>query len=248
MELDLATAQAICVTLRGVSDRLRDTLAKKLKSQIAEGGHRSLDRSGQSIQAEALQLGLLMHGMPGTPAETLLAALRRHDGDARVASFLQHWTQLALVAGVCAPGSGDAVATSFVDWYRGPPGQARYAPPTLSALRADLEAFVLQGWTPESPLVGRGGDELVTALGSCFADEVRLWLRARGYAVNEDFRSGASYPHVEDSTVPVLQCSAGLVNTFVLRQQFEWALEGKNFDDDLWVGARGMMVLPTRSV
>ena len=26
MELDLATAQAICVTLRGVSDRLRDTL------------------------------------------------------------------------------------------------------------------------------------------------------------------------------------------------------------------------------
>ena len=64
MELDLATAQAICVTLRGVSDRLRDTLAKKLKSQIAEGGHRSLDRSGQSIQAEALQLGLLMPGMP----------------------------------------------------------------------------------------------------------------------------------------------------------------------------------------
>ena len=121
MELDLATAQAICVTLRGVSDRLRDTLAKKLKSQIAEGGHRSLDRSGSSIQAEALQLGLLMHGMPGTPAETLLAALRRHDADARVASFLQHWTQLALVAGVCAPGSGDAVATSFVDWYRGPP-------------------------------------------------------------------------------------------------------------------------------
>ena len=247
MELDLATAQAICVTLRGVSDRLRDTLAKKLKSQIAEGGHRSLDRSGASIQAEALQLGLLMHGMPGTPAETLLAALRRHDADARVASFLQHWTQLALVAGVCAPGSGDAVATSFVDWYRGPPGQARYAPPSLSALRADLEAFVLQGWTPESPLVGRGGDELVTALGSCFADEVRLWLRARGYAVNDDFRSGASYPHVEDSTVPVLQCSAGLVNTFVLRQQFEWALEGKNFDDDLWVGARGTMVLPTEA-
>ena len=47
--------------------------------------------------------------------------------------------------------------------------------------------------------------------------------------------------------MPVLQCSAGLVNTFVLRQQFEWALEGKNFDDDLWVGARGTMVLPTEA-
>ena len=73
MELDLATAQAICVTLRGVSDRLRDTLAKKLKSQIAEGGHRSLDRSGASIQAEALQLGLLMHGMPGVDVDAILA-------------------------------------------------------------------------------------------------------------------------------------------------------------------------------
>ena len=66
---------------------------------------------------------------------------------------------------------------------------------------------------------------MVTALGSCFADEIRIWLRARGYCVNDDFRSGRSYPHVEDTTVPLLQCSAGLVNTFVLLQQFEWALE-----------------------
>ena len=39
------------------------------------------------------------------------------------------------------------------------------------------------------------------------------------------------------------QCSAGLVNTFVLLQQFEWALEGRSFDDDLWVGAKVKMDL-----
>ena len=34
----------------------------------------------------------------------------------------------------------------------------------------------------------------VTALGSCFADEIRIWLRDRGFRVNDDFRSGTSYP------------------------------------------------------
>jgi hypothetical protein len=30
-----------------------------------------------------------------------------------------------------------------------------------------------------------------------------------------------------------------MVNTFALRQQFEWALEGKRFSEDLWFGSRG---------
>ena len=45
----------------------------------------------------------------------------------------------------------------------------------------------------------------------------------------QDFRRGTAYPHCEDSVVPLLQCAAGLVNTFVLLQQFEWALEGRAF-------------------
>jgi hypothetical protein len=90
-----------------------------------------------------------------------------------VASFLQYWGSLGLMAGVCAPGSGNDVVTASVDWYRGPPGQARYMP-SLSALRSPegLEAFVLQGWMPSSPPIERG--KLTTALGSCFADEIRM--------------------------------------------------------------------------
>lgn len=151
---------------------------------------------------------------------------------------MQWWEQLGLVAGVYASGPGEEAQTAWVDWYRGPPGTARYLPslPTLR-LPSSLEQYILQGWTPSSPPLLRTSG--VCALGSCFADELRLWLRARGYRVNEDFRRGGTYPHVEDSTVPLLQCSAGLVNSFVLRQQFEWAWEGSQFDDDLWCGARG---------
>ena len=91
-------------------------------------------------------------------------------------------------------------------------------------------------------------DPLMTPDGSCFADEIRIWLRAKGYRVNADFRTGSRYPYVEDSSIPVLQCSAGLVNTFVLLQQFEWALERRAFEDDLWVGARGAIALPCMQV
>ena len=52
------------------------------------------------------------------------------------------------MAGVVAPNAGKEVHTAWSDWYRGPPGQARYMPslPVLRSARG-LEDFVLQGWT-----------------------------------------------------------------------------------------------------
>ena len=187
-----------------------------------------------------------MQGLPADPATrvAVLDALRCHDDDETIASFLAYWSALGLVAGVYAAGATREVRTQYVDWYRGPPGQARYMP-NIATLRADLDTFILQGWTPTAPPICR--DRLTTALGSCFADEIRLWLRAKGYRVNDDFRSGKSYPHLEDSAVPLLQCSAGLVNTFVLLQQFEWAFEGRTFDDDIWRGSKGSIALPTEA-
>ena len=43
------------------------------------------------------------------------------------------------------------MVTTYVDWYRGPPGQARYLP-SLPALRSAgaLDTFVLQGWVRSS--------------------------------------------------------------------------------------------------
>jgi len=211
--LSLDEAHAFCVTLRSVSSTIRSNLAKQLQVQLHASTTSdvfSIDKSGGQIQSESLTITLLTHGRPSSPAAHtwLLRALRTHDGDVAVAEFLQYWGRLSLIAGVCAAGEGEAVSTQYVDWYRGPPGQARFMP-GLTALRAPggLESFILQGWMPRAPPIQRS--RLVTALGSCFADEVRLWLRARGFLVNDDFRAaGTSYPHVEDSAVPLLQCSA----------------------------------------
>ena len=249
MRLAEDEAVVLATTLRGVANTIRENLVKQLAAQLGKpGAAHSLDKSGSEVQAEAMQLALLMRGLPPTEQsrQELLAAISRHDKHSSVASFLQFWAQLSLMAGVYAPGAGADVQTSYVDWYRGPPGCARYLP-SLPALRAQgaLERFILQGWAPSRPLVRRDG--LVTALGSCFADEIRIWLRERGYPVNGDFRRGAAYPHVEDSVVPLLQCSAGLVNTFVLRQQFEWAFEAREYSADLWRGARGEVALPTEA-
>mmetsp|Transcript_25337 Transcript_25337/g.81313 ORF Transcript_25337/g.81313 Transcript_25337/m.81313 type:complete len:358 (+) Transcript_25337:1131-2204(+) len=256
LSLSLPDALALCTVLRSVSSSIRANLSKRLAAQLTSGSSssasasaaskpRSIDKSGVEIQTEAMQVALLTQGLPSDERTraAVLEALRRHEAHPAVASFLHYWSSLGLVAGVYAVGSGGEVQTAFVDWYRGPPGQARYLP-SLAAVRADLESFVLQGWAPATPPLRRR-DSMTTALGSCFADEIRIWLRARGYRVNGDFRTGHRYPHAEDSSVPLLQCSAGLVNTFVLLQQFEWAFEARAFDDDLWHGAKGAVVTPT---
>ena len=54
----------------------------------------------------------------------------------------------------------------------------------MDELRLGGRGFVLQGWAPPAPPISRA--KLVTALGSCFADEIRIWLRDRGYKVNDD--------------------------------------------------------------
>jgi hypothetical protein len=248
--MSASEATQLCTTLRSMASTICDSLTKRLQSQLGEpgSGDRSLDKSGEQVQAEAVQLCCLMTGRGGGPeaGRKLLDDLQAHKGVPEVADFLSYWAKLSLMAGVVAPNAGTEVHTAWSDWYRGPPGQARYMP-SLPVLRGPggLEDFVLQGWMPSTPPIRT--DRLVTALGSCFADEIRIWLRARGFRVNDDFRSGTSYPHVEDSTVPLLQCSAGLVNTFVLLQQFQWAFEGRSFSDDLWVGAKGQLVLPTEA-
>ena len=222
VELDRPTALAVCTTLRSIASQIVENCRSKLRKSLGDAGgsKRALDKSGAEVQKEAMQVGLLMHQMAPSSGTSVLAALRSHDSDVEVAGFLRYWAALGLMAGLVAPGIGDDINVSYVDWYRGPPGQARYMPSLASLRSADgLESFILQGWTPPRPPIRKAA--LTTALGSCFADEIRIWLRQRGYRVNEDFRAGGSYPHVEDSMVPLLQCSAGLVNTFVLVQQFE---------------------------
>jgi hypothetical protein len=91
--------------------------------------------------------------------------------------------------------------------------------------------FILHGWRPEQPVITPATQ--VTAFGSCFALNISNWLSARNYNILN--RQG-------DRTSPtakqayVVACGEGMVNSFVIRQQFEWAWENRSFDRPLWYG------------
>lgn len=89
-----------------------------------------------------------------------------------------------------------------------------------------IEKYVLKGWAPDAPVIDVNTQ--VTAFGSCFAANISNWLSRRNYNVlNKSDDAGRAY---------VVACGEGMVNSFVILQQFEWAWEGKTFDQDLWHG------------
>ncbi|MEM6276107.1 MAG: GSCFA domain-containing protein [Pseudomonadota bacterium] len=86
--------------------------------------------------------------------------------------------------------------------------------------------YVLDGWLPDAPQIDR--TTKVTAFGSCFAANVSKWLGQRNYRVSaKDEAAQNTY---------VVRIGEGMANSFVLRQQFEWAWEGKVFEAPLWHG------------
>lgn len=110
-------------------------------------------------------------------------------------------------------------------WFRGE--HTNVLPHDRHLFRAGgVERFVLQGWMPETPQID--ATTQVTAFGSCFAANISNWLSRRNYNVlNKAADAGRAY---------VVACGEGMVNSFVILQQFEWAWENKVFDQDLWHG------------
>jgi hypothetical protein len=110
-------------------------------------------------------------------------------------------------------------------WFRG--NDTNLLPADRHLFRPDgIEKFVLDGWTPEKPFISANSQ--VTAFGSCFAANISNWLAKRSYNVlNKSDDSSSAY---------VVQCGEGMVNSFVILQQFEWAWENKVFDQELWHG------------
>lgn len=113
----------------------------------------------------------------------------------------------------------------FRTWFR---GEHTNFNPTVARL-LDVSAardFVLHGWLPDAPPITPATQ--ITAFGSCFAANISNWLSKRHFRVlNKDDSAKAAY---------VVTCGEGMVNSFVIRQQFEWAWEGKVFDQPLWHG------------
>jgi hypothetical protein len=115
----------------------------------------------------------------------------------------------------------------FRTWFRGE--TTNFNPRRGDLLDpARVADAIVHGWRPDRPWIAP--QTQVTAFGSCFAGHVSDWLSKRHYRIlTRDENRKAAY---------VVACGEGMVNSFVIRQQFEWAWENQVFDQPLWHGYR----------
>ena len=120
----------------------------------------------------------------------------------------------------------DAEQTLDWAWYRGK--DCNFIASKINLQEADApQKYILKGWMPPQPFIRK--DQLITTFGSCFAASVSAHLEAKGYKV-------AARNHTWLSS-HVIRFSSGMVNSFSILQQFEWAFENKKFKENLWYGA-----------
>jgi hypothetical protein len=108
-------------------------------------------------------------------------------------------------------------------WYR---GEHTHFIPSKADLRDEdaLETHILEGWAPGSPFIDKSS--AITAFGSCFAANISRYLAERDYNVlSRDL----------DLRAHIIRSGEGMVNSFAIRQQLEWALAGRAFPAGLWI-------------
>ena len=108
-------------------------------------------------------------------------------------------------------------------WFR---GEHCNFGPNLANMQSStaIEDYIVQGWTPARPFIER--QTKVTAFGSCFAANISNYLSKRRYSILNR----------EDVNSYVVRFGEGMVNTFAIRQQFEWAFENRKYEEELWHG------------
>ncbi|KGM33807.1 GSCFA domain-containing protein [Inquilinus limosus] len=84
--------------------------------------------------------------------------------------------------------------------------------------------YLAKGWMPAERFVSQTTP--IVAFGSCFADNISRYLHKAGFNVLTK----------RDNLAYVSKMGDGMVNTFAIRQQFEWAWLGKTPKADLWHG------------
>jgi len=110
-------------------------------------------------------------------------------------------------------------------WYRGE--QTEHLP-NIDALYSDdgIRDYIVKGWEPARRSITHTTN--ITAFGSCFAAHISKWLNEHNYIVLTDkSRSGDAY---------VVKCGEGMVNTYTILGQFEWAFEGRVPKGEFWHG------------
>lgn len=109
-------------------------------------------------------------------------------------------------------------------WYRGKYCNFMATRKNLTEENAE-EKYILKGWLPKKPFISKSHS--ILTLGSCFAVHIKGYLAKMGYKIDK-------YKVKKVRNSYVINFGSGMVNTFAIRQQFEWALENKKFQEDLW--------------
>ncbi|HLP67939.1 MAG TPA: GSCFA domain-containing protein [Rhizobium sp.] len=108
-------------------------------------------------------------------------------------------------------------------FFRG--NSINFHPSNNSLSRSDFVAeYLMKGWTPPTKFVKR--ETPIVAFGSCFAANISNYLHARGYNVLTK----------RDNKAYITNMGDGIVNSFAILQQFEWAWLNKRPEADLWHG------------
>lgn len=124
--------------------------------------------------------------------------------------------------------TGKRTRRAHATWYR---GETTNFYPDKRAIKdlSSVDEYVGKGWLPAAPFIGK--EHYITAFGSCFASEVTKFLYKEGYQVFGRNMTLNSY---------VVRSGEGIVSSAAIRQQFEWAFEGKVPKIELWHDKAGV--------
>jgi len=138
--------------------------------------------------------------------------------------------------GIIRVKSDEDLQTFNGSWYR---GQSTNFIPSKKMLDANsaFKRFIIKGYEPPAAFIDKS--TVVTAFGSCFAQNISKWLISNGYNVLGKKLSLNSH---------IIRFGEGLVNTFAILEQLEWALENKSLEEGLWFGENKEIVLPDENV
>lgn len=127
-----------------------------------------------------------------------------------------------------------------ITWHRGEHTNWYPTKQQLKEPRA-LESYFLKGWLPPRPFIAKSTP--VMAVGSCFASHISGYLLKRGFTL-----VGFQSQHHDWGKCFVVSHSSGMNTTFAMRQQFEWALEGRTYEEDLWFDEKKTLQKATEEV
>jgi hypothetical protein len=121
-----------------------------------------------------------------------------------------------------------------------------YMPKKWTNDAGNIDKLVLKGWLPKEPFISK--ENIITAFGSCFAASLTQYLQNKGYTIGKNIFTKSKkakcsiHQQLREEDAHIISYSSTMNNTFTVRQQFEWAFEGKSFDDKLWYNEDGEFV------